>query len=471
MIELDIAKVVVHFSEIRLALILLINLGFVYGMITKKMSTLLALPLMGIVTAVISTVGVLPLAGLFDMVDTGGEQLPQLGVMNGVVMEGAKMMASAISAAVFGAAFAKLLNKAGVAEEIIKRSAELAGDRPMVLAMVFFIAATVIFSAIGGLGAVILVGTIALPIMMTAGITPTVSGIVVLLGLSAGGILNPANFATYSAIMSPAMDNNQAAAYKLVAEMSFPIFIIVSLLSIFFIYIHVKKAGYQRAWSMPKNKLTEKRASISNLALLTPLIPVLVVLISTLFGKTIPAEIAITLGIIYLVFTTKLKGKLNNITASFVEGTQDVAGAIVLLIGLGILIKGFQYFTVEILITPMITSLISYLQNPWTFIIGFTLASPLVLYRGPLNTFGIGGALPIIFASAGFSPLAIVWVLRTTGNFQGFGDPTNSQNIWIADFVQVDANEITKKVFGLGIIITFCILIYAVFVQGITLTM
>ncbi|WP_238322296.1 hypothetical protein [Vibrio mexicanus] len=46
-------------------------------------------------------------------------------------------------------------------------------------------------------------------------------------------------------------------------------------------------------------------------------------------------------------------------------------------------------------------------------------------------------------------------VLRSTGMMQGFGDPTNSQNIWIADFVQVDPNDITKSLFWVGLVITF----------------
>ena len=52
---------------------------------------------------------------------------------------------------------------------------------------------------------------------------------------------------------------------------------------------------------------------------------------------------------------------------------------------------------------------------------------------------------------------------------QGFGDPTNSQNIWIADFVQVDPNDITKSLFWVGLVITFIALGYAILVDQIPL--
>ena len=65
--------------------------------------------------------------------------------------------------------------------------------------------------------------------------------------------------------------------------------------------------------------------------------------------------------------------------------------------------------------------------------------------------------------------MAIIWALRANGNMQGFGDPTNSQNIWVADYVNVDVNDILKEVFIYGMVITLIILSYAVFVAKIPL--
>ena len=452
-------------ENLKLILILLNIIFFIYMMMKKKISTLIALPVMGVMTALIASMGTLPFLGLFDGTLEG---VSVRGIYNAVISDGVKMLSGAVSAAIFGSAFAKLLNKMGLGEKIIKTSAELAGDRPVAIAISFFIATVVIFSAIGGLGAVILIGSIALPIMMTTGIKEEISGAIILIGMSVGGTLNAANYAFFASILAPTMNNDYDLALSTIVRMAIPIFIICFTASIIFIILNVRGLKFMRTWSKPVSN--HGRGNSLNLwAMLSPLIPVILIIAGTFIDKPVPVEIAIITGMLWILTVTGTKRKLHHIASCFIEGTKEVAGAIVLLMGLGILIKGFQFPTVTPIIQPWILVLISMLKNPITYVVGFTLATPLVLYRGPLNTFGIGGALPAIFAAAGFSPLAIVWAIYSVGMTQGFGDPTNSQNIWVADFVQVDPLEITKKVIVFGIMLTFFVLFYATFVLKISL--
>ncbi|MGL5021469.1 MAG: hypothetical protein ACRC5R_05570 [Mycoplasmatales bacterium] len=461
-------------ENVRLILIAIIALFFVTQMIRKKISTIIALPCMGFLVAVVATVGTVngDIIGFFshpnvfgDLDKVTGEVMLQPGIMKAVIGEGSKMMSSAIVSAIFGATLAVMLKKLGVIEEIVKRIAELAGDKPMVIAISFFLATTMIFAAIGGLGPIILVGTVALPIMMSSGLTPRDAGAIVLLGVSTGGILNAANWATFTTILeSTSMSSSEA--YSMVVEQSLMIFIVVLIISILFIIFAVKTTAYSKSWAVNVKDNVKKKVSIW--LLITPIIPISIIFISTMISKSfsqyeiITPEVAIVVAIIYVAAISGIKNKTQLITGSFVQGVEQVAGAIVLLIGLGILIKGFQYYTVTPLMEPSISWLVGYLQNPWTYVIGFTLASPLVLYRGPLNTFGIGGSIPAIFAASGFSPVATIYALRATGNLQGFGDPTNSQNIWIADFVKVEPSEITKRLLLIGFIMSFIILLVAV---------
>lgn len=89
-------------------------------MMTKKIPTLLALPLMAVVICIIAGV---PAVG----VDADGNSI---GWLQTVVENGTVRMGSAIMAVVFGAWLGQLMNKTGVTENIIKKSAELGGDRP-----------------------------------------------------------------------------------------------------------------------------------------------------------------------------------------------------------------------------------------------------------------------------------------------------------------------------------------------------
>jgi len=457
-------------NNIKLIIILAIIVYFVVLMMKKKISTIIALPTMGFVVAIVAAFGSMKDFGLFDTVVSGKVQM---GILNGVINNGVIMMGSAIAAAIFGAAFATVLKKVGLAEKIIKTCAELAGDRPMVIAIAFYIATVIIFAAIGGLGAVILIGSVALPIMMTAGIKEEISASIVLLGLTTGGMLNAANYATFAAVLAPTMNGDIGKATATIVNIALPIFAVSFVISILFIMWHVGRKGFFKAWAVQNPALKEKKQPkdrLGILAMISPIIPVLIIIVGQIgFKVNIPVEVAIVIGIFYLLCIIKAERKLHILSASFIEGTQSVAGAIVLLIGLGILIKGFQFSAVTPIIQPLILVLVSALHTPLTYIIGFTIATPLVLYRGPLNTFGIGGALPVIFAAAGFSPIAIIWVLYSVGLTQGFADPTNSQNIWISDFVQVSPQDITKRVLLWGIFMTLVVLCYAIFIAKISL--
>lgn len=448
----------------KLILIVFVILLFVFLMMTKKVSTIIALPFMGLLVALIGAAGEYPLLGLFDFnsgaLDASGKEIIEKGIFNSVVLDGVKMLAGAISTTIFAAAFARLLMKTGVIETIIKNAAELAGDRPLVLSIIFFIAGTVVFTAIGGIGAVVLVGTIVLPILMSAGIKPVHAGIIFLFSLSTGGILNPMNYATFIALLAPAYDNNTSLALQEIVSMSLPIFVIVFSISILYIVINIRGSkSVRKAWP---SEVSEQGATANVWSMISPILPVLIIIVSSLLKYPVPTEVALIISIIYISLVGRIKQPFQSVTQAFVEGTKDIAGVIVLLVGLGILIKGFQYPAVSEIMAPVITEGVKYLQNPVSYVIGFTVLSIFTLYRGPMNTFGIGGSLPTLFAASGFSPIATIWALRAAGNLQGFGDPTNSHNIWVADYVKVDVNDITKKVIAWGLLMSFVILLYVV---------
>lgn len=456
-------------DTLRLVLIFATIVAFVIAMMKKKIPTILALPMMGFLVALIASVGKLPLLGLFNYTTTvDGETVTNLGIFSFVITDGVKMMAGAIATVVFASAFSKLLMKQNVIEKIIKTAAEYAGDRPLLLALVFYVVVSLIFMAIGGLGSIILVGSIILPIMLSAGIKPLVAGTIFLFAFSAGGNFNPQNYSTFIPLLAPVFGDSTAEAQRVLIEMAWPLYIISFTVPLVYIFLNVKGTKAVKYWASDSN-IGSSANEVSKLAMIAPVIPVIILVGVQLLGYSVPAEIAIVIAISYTILTTKSNNKLQLITQSFLEGTQDVAGVILLMMGLGILIKGVQYPAVQTIIGPTISTLVGYLQNPLTYVIGFTLGSFLALYRGPLNTYGIGGALPALFGAAGFSPIAIIWALRANGNMQGFGDPTNSHNIWVSDFVNVDVNDILKQVFIYGVVITLLVLAYAVYVMQIPL--
>jgi hypothetical protein len=73
-------------------------------------------------------------------------------------------------------------------------------------------------------------------------------------------------------------------------------------------------------------------------------------------------------------------------------------------------------------------------------------ASPLALYRGPLNVFGVGIGIFSIMLGAGILPaLAILAAIMSIVQVQNVCDPTNTHNVWIANFTGVPVGELTKQ--------------------------
>ena len=79
------------------------------------------------------------------------------------------------------------------------------------------------------------------------------------------------------------------------------------------------------------------------------------------------------------------------------------------------------------------------------FVLIFGLLSPLAIYRGPLNVWGLGSGIISLLVASGMNPVAAMVALRLDSNVQAVCDPTNSHNVWIADFTKTDVNEILKK--------------------------
>ncbi|MCK4641283.1 MAG: citrate transporter, partial [Candidatus Marinimicrobia bacterium] len=168
-----------------LQIILFIGLFIVISlaMFFRKIPALIALPVMGFI---------IPLIGGVSLSDT----------LQYVIGEGTLRLHTAYTVAFFGSMLSIFIQKTGIAENFIKIGAELAGDNPWAIAVLMLTLITLLFTTLGGLGAIIMVATIVLPIMSSIGIgSLTVVGIF-LFGLSMGGILNAVNWALYINVMN-----------------------------------------------------------------------------------------------------------------------------------------------------------------------------------------------------------------------------------------------------------------------------
>lgn len=76
--------------------------------------------------------------------------------------------------------------------------------------------------------------------------------------------------------------------------------------------------------------------------------------------------------------------------------------------------------------------------------------------------YGLGSGLANIFLQAGtLSASAVGMALRSTSVVQCVSDPTNTQNVIVADYAKVDVNDILKSTLPYTMVMALGILIYA----------
>lgn len=418
--------------SIRVILILVAFAVFVGLMVAKKLPTILALPLLGVLTAVIAGVPFMTPA------EEGGQT-----IMGYVIGSGASRLAGTIIATIFGGMFAKVIQKQGISDAIIRKAAELAGDKPYAIAFVLTAATALIFSAIGGAGPVIMVSTIVIPLMLSAGIQPVVTAGLVLFGISTGGLFNVANYQFYVDTIGMDMDMIKSASIVM------GIASVVAIVA--YVLLNVKRTGGKSYWAKPAAGETKE---VNVFALLAPLVPILLV-----FVFQFTAELSLIIAVIYTILVTNPRQIIQVASSSLVEGIQDVAGVTALMIGIGILLNGVSAEATVALMQPLIGAIMP--RSAVVYVIAFTILSPLALYRGPLNSYGLGSGLANIMLAAGtMSPAAVGNALRATGVVQGVSDPTNTQNVIVADYAKVDVNAILKSTLPYTIFVTFVALVY-----------
>lgn len=422
-------------------IIILLSFLIVVGlMITKKLPTLLALPLLGLIIAVVAGVPFL------KPLEEGGQT-----IMGHVIGGGSTRLAGTIMAVIYGAIFAKVIQKQGISNTIIRKAAELAGDKPLVIAFILTAACALVFSALGGAGAVIMVATIVIPLMISAGITPKASAGCFLMGLGLGGLFNVANYTFY--VEAIGMD------MELVKSTSLVLAGISIVVTIAYILINVNKKSVRSTWSAPNPNLnTEDKKDVNIVAMAMPLLPILLV-----FLAKFTVELSLIVSIILAVLVTNPRDIKRVITSSIVEGIQDVAGVIGLMMGIGILLNGVSSTAAVAVMQPLVTAVLP--TSPIPYVIIFTICAPLALYRGPLNLYGLGSGIGNVMLAAGtLSPTGIGMALRSAGVVQGISDPTNTHNVIVADFAKTDVNEILKSTLPYTVFITFCSLVYTAIV-------
>ena len=403
--------------------LLIIFAVFAVLMFTRKLPALMALPAMAVLIAALA-------------------QLPFVEILNTIVAQGSIKLVSVYVAVFAGAMMGRVMIQTGIAEEIIKRAAEFGGERPLIVAFGLMVVTAVLFTTLQGLGAIITVGSLVLPIMMSLGVPRKLAGTLFLLAFATGFIFNPILFTLYRQLLG------LKDAELLPNQVSTFAFILLGLMVVMVVcyaIISAKRSGEILLMSaIPTEELLKRAKHVPLAALLTPFVPLVLFFGFNYFGIKLDFIAAFIIGSLFAVLLVDWRNAIKTLTASAIKGIEDGAPAAILMMGIGMLLNALNLPVIKASLEPLIRSLP--FDSPVFYVVFFGLLSPLALYRGPLNIFGIGiGLFTIMFGIGVLPAIALLAAIMCVVQVQNVCDPTNTHNVWIANFVGVRVEELTRE--------------------------
>lgn len=369
----------------------------------------------------------------------------------------------------FGAFFGRILVDTGIAATLIRKVTELGGDKPRITMALLCIVTAVIFMVNTGIGPVISIAVIILPILLSLGISAPVALFAFMGSIMAGIFSNPVNFQQYHTIYKGF--NEAAASYTYGEYFNWSIIAtIVALVVVFIVANFGSKKKKSYAWAAnAQSGATDDAPMISWLAVI---LPVLLVLLVPKGGENGEVSFPIIFGFIVaglwaMLFTGRLKGGFievcRRLAKLFTDGSIDVAPMI------GFLLTLAMFNNAATFAAPYFTAILGDFIPHSAFVLAliFGVLTPLGFFRGPLNLVGSGAAiLAVVLAANPNIPVQFMFPLfATTTIAPQHLDITQSWVAWGFGYAKVSSGDFMKKSIPAGWIIgiIMCVITYVLY--------
>lgn len=396
----------------------------VVALIVRGQSPIVMLLLLAIVWAVIAGIGV---------------QDIQAKVLQG----GGVQYASAVIIIVFGAWFAQILIQTGIAESVIRSAVELAGDRPLVTAVVINLVTALLFTSMYGVGAAIAIGVIALPIMMSQGIPARVAAPTFSMGIGAGAYVNLVQFGTFEKLF-PGI--KYEAPYLTFWMIGMGVYLLCAWLMI---YLNLRNLGVRKLASVDTAAGPAARKRTPYYTYFVPLFPVLMIMVFK--WQIIPTFLlSIALALALTWKDRSFQAQLNLFNKAFYDAFPDIATIAALWTICGMIIVAGQMPQISGALRPIFAPVLPHNNLQAALFFGL-IGGVLSIYRGPLVVVGTGAALLAILLSNHEIPvpyLYALWLGPTV--MQGSVDPTNSWTLWTIGYTKVPHGQFLKTALPFG---------------------
>ncbi len=380
-------------------------------------------------------IGFLVMAIIWTALGIIGGQITWAEAQTNIFQGGPESWGATAVVVIFGSWFGQVLVKTGIAAKIIRLAVELGGDKPLITTILISIVTSLIFTSTFGAGAVVAIGVIVLPILLSLGVPKALAVSSYLMSVGSGMYVNIVLFKQMQGIFEGFQYDSNYLKFGFTA-MAIQVLVIIVMLA-----IRLRKTKVSHAWAASAtNTVTEEH--VPGIALITPVLPVILAI--AFKWQPIPAFIVASFYALFVCGKIKsYKDCEKVISKTFYDGVVDVAALLGFLFILPMFNKvaGFNsVFFQSILggIMPSSTLLLCIL---------FAIIAPLGLFRGPLTVFGAGAAtLGILNAMGIFSAellFPLIYIPTITMNISCC--PTQSWNLWAINYSKTNTKEFLRS--------------------------
>lgn len=359
--------------------------------------------------------------------------------------QGSYRIAAAVFSFMFAGVFARSQIETGIVENVVKRAAELGGDRPLIITLFMGLAsAYVTIGAFAG-GAFVCV-VIALPILLSLGLNAATAVAIIGFAVGQAGMLWAQHWAYFHAFAKVGL--NDMMPFLIVYQP----FIIATWIGFVLYQFKVNKLPLR--WAASNNDLLKVEKKVPLYSLLCPVLPLFFILVLKMGGT-----MAFILGSVVAILATqpgsgrKLKDMPGLFSRVYINGINDMAYLIAILVGIGFIIRATDFPFVKEVLGQSLSTVIP--SSPIAFIIFFGLLMVLGdLFRGPGQPWAMGAAVFASIVSLGKYPLLVTGgLVAAFDSFSMVGDPTTGTIVYASALGKISIIDYFKKVYLSAVIL------------------
>jgi len=402
-------------------------------------------------------IGMMAMAVLMTIV-AGGSFENVMAVLN----NGPRTMAGSVIIYILGSMVGVALVETGIAEAIIRKSAELAGERRIIAAIALMSAVAFIGMGILSTGMSITIAVIVLPIMFSLGISKHSSATLFIFGSVIGWLSNFAFWSVIRGIVTGVVPE-APDVFKTMSWWPLTACVVIWLMGIVYIGVELKRGRFfasSASWSTD-TEVGRKPPKIPVYSYITPIIPVI-----TYVVLGIPEIPSFIIGVLYAILTThRVRGgswgeELALIHKCVYKGAIEAALPATMIMTIGMVIETTKVQAVMNALEAAFSPILPSPDNILAWVLFFAILAPFGLYRGIMNWWGLGAlTYAIIINVGGIDPLiAFMWMMAVMPT-PWIACPTLTTTTWVLGYCDYPFGLYPRRTLPYSWLVTIVLLI------------